>query len=358
MMYLNVKAITKHFGATCVAQGVGFSLARGEIGALLGPSGCGKTTLLRMIAGFEEPDSGSIHLQSRPLWEAGQGLAAEARQIGMVFQDYALFPHLTVWENIAFGMKDVSRREIKSTIDELLSVTGLAGVEKRYPHELSGGQQQRVALSRAIAPKPRCLLMDEPFSNLDVTLRESLSAEVREIIKRFGITALMVTHNQHEAFAMADRIGVMMAGNILQWDTPEGLYHKPETLSVARFIGEGSLLAGTLTSEGTLDCGLGAFSVAENIGREAVQKVHVFVRPEAVQIATSGKQAVARLEKSCFRGPGRSCLFQLPSGEWVRAAAETRCCLREGDAYGLSVSRDGVSLFSEHEEERFAGFSE
>lgn len=250
MMYLDVEAITKHFGDTCVAHGVGFSLEQGDIGALLGPSGCGKTTLLRMIAGFEDPDGGAIHLHGQPLWTGGRGVAAEDRHIGMVFQDYALFPHLTVWENIAFGMKHVSRAEIKATIEELLVVTGLAGVEKRYPHELSGGQQQRVALARAIAPKPRCLLMDEPFSNLDVTLRESLSAEVREIIKRFGITALMVTHNQHEAFAMADRIGVMMAGRILQWDTPEGLYHKPETLSVARFIGEGSLLKGTLTPTG------------------------------------------------------------------------------------------------------------
>jgi len=354
-MYLDVEAITKHFGDTCVAHGVGFSLEQGEIGALLGPSGCGKTTLLRMIAGFEEPEGGSIHLHGNPLWTGGRGLSAEDRHIGMVFQDYALFPHLTVWENIAFGMKNVSRAEIKETIEELLAVTGLAGVEKRYPHELSGGQQQRVALARAIAPKPRCLLMDEPFSNLDVTLRESLSAEVREIIKRFGITALMVTHNQHEAFAMADRIGVMMAGKILQWDTPEGLYHHPENLSVARFIGEGSLITGTLSPDGTLDCELGAFPVEMKTVNGTAEKVHVFIRPEAIRIAASCEDATARLEKSCFRGPGRSCLFQLPSGELIKAASETRCCLREGEAYGLSVAREGVSLFQDQGEGRCAG---
>lgn len=345
MTYLDVKAVTKHFGGTCVAQGVGFSLEQGEIGALLGPSGCGKTTLLRMIAGFEEPDGGAIYLQGRPVWEAGQGLAAEARQIGMVFQDYALFPHLTVWENIAFGMNGVSRGEKRAIIDELLFVTGLSGAEKRYPHELSGGQQQRVALARAIAPKPRCLLMDEPFSNLDVTLRESLSAEVREILRRFGITALMVTHNQHEAFAMADRIGVMMAGRILQWDTPEGLYHTPETLCVARFIGEGSLIAGTLAPDGTVDCGLGAISLGTTPGNGVPGKVHVFVRPEAIRIAETGAKATARLEKSCFRGPGRSCLFQLSSGEQVKATAQSRCGLTEGGAYGLGVDGNGVSVF-------------
>jgi len=345
MMYLDVNAVTKHFGDTCVARKVGFALGRGEIGALLGPSGCGKTTLLRMIAGFEEPDDGAVYLGGHPLWDAGKGLAAEDRQIGMVFQDYALFPHLTVWENIAFGMKGTHRAERKATIGELLSVTGLAGAETRYPHELSGGQQQRVALARAIAPRPRCLLMDEPFSNLDVTLRESLSAEVREIIKRFGITALMVTHNQHEAFAMADRIGVMMDGSILQWDTPEGLYHSPQALAVARFIGEGSLLTGTLAPDGTLDFGLGAFPVGTTAGLSSAQQVRVFVRPEAIRIAASGTGATARLEKSCFRGPGRSCLFELPSGEQVKAEADTRCRLLEGETYGLDVDRHGVSFF-------------
>ena len=345
MMYLDVRAVTKHFGETCVARKVGFSLGQGELGALLGPSGCGKTTLLRMIAGFEEPDDGAVYLGGRPLWDEGKGLAAEERKIGMVFQDYALFPHLTVRENIAFGMQGTGRAERRETIGELLEVTGLAGAEARYPHELSGGQQQRVALARAIAPKPRCLLMDEPFSNLDVTLRESLSAEVREILKRFGITALMVTHNQHEAFAMADRIGVMMDGTILQWDTPEGLYHAPKDLAVARFIGEGSLLTGTLSPDGTLDCGLGALAVGDTPGMESARRVRVFVRPEAIRIAPSGDGALARLEKSCFRGPGRSCLFTLPSGERVKVEAGPRCPLLEGETYGLGVDRNGVSVF-------------
>ncbi len=347
MSYLDVEAITKHFGATCVARGVGFSLEKGDIGVLLGPSGCGKTTLLRMIAGFESPDGGAIHLDGRALWREGRGLAAEARHIGMVFQDYALFPHLTVWENIAFGMSGVSRKEMKATITELLLVTGLKGVEKRYPHEISGGQQQRVALARAIAPKPRCLLMDEPFSNLDVTLRESLSAEVRDIIKRFGITALMVTHNQHEAFAMADRIGVMMAGDILQWDTPEGLYHAPENLDVARFIGEGSLIAGTLTPDGDVDCSLGLFTGMAEAEPGEAKRVHVFVRPEAVRVAPSHAPARARLEASCFRGPGRSCLFRLPGGEGVKVASHDRCGLTEGSSYGLCVAEEGLSLFLE-----------
>ena len=220
-------------------QDVSFGLHAGDIGVLIGPSGCGKTTLLRAVAGLEPVTAGFIKLASQVVSSAGLNLAPEARQIGMVFQDYALFPHLNVGRNVDFGLHHLPRKERAARVAEVLELVGLAGQESRFPHELSGGQQQRVALARALAPKPRLLLLDEPFSNLDVDLRERLAHEVRTILKAAKTTALFVTHDQLEAFAIGDTIGVMHEGQLHQWDDAYTLYHRPASRFVAEFIGHG-----------------------------------------------------------------------------------------------------------------------
>ena len=229
MAHLELDRIVQHYGSHRVVNDVSFQIETGSIACLLGPSGCGKTTLLRCIAGFEPIVGGNIRMEGESISRPGRYLAPEKRQIGMVFQDYALFPHLPVSENIAFGLRKASAGQRNSRVDELLETIGLTGQGNKYPHELSGGQQQRVALARALAPRPQLILLDEPFSNLDVDLRERLSLEVRNILKHEGMTAILVTHDQHEAFAMADEIGIMYEGRIQQWDTPYNLYHRPAT---------------------------------------------------------------------------------------------------------------------------------
>ena len=219
------------------------SLEGGQIACLLGASGCGKTTVLRAIAGFEPLDEGEIRLAGRVLSTVGGQVEPEHRRVGMMFQDYALFPHLTVAQNVAFGLRRLSAKARAQTVREMLALTDLDGLGNRYPHQLSGGQQQRVALARALAPEPQLLLLDEPFSNLDIDAREKLAFELRDILKAAGRTALLVTHNQAEAFAIADRIGVMQDRTLAQWDSPYGLHHHPATPEIAAFIRREALLA-------------------------------------------------------------------------------------------------------------------
>jgi iron(III) transport system ATP-binding protein len=240
-MFLNVAQLSIHYpGASAPAvDGVTLSLAAGEIGVLIGPSGCGKTTLLRAVAGLERATAGSIAMAREVVSTPDTHVPAERRRIGMVFQDYALFPHLNVAANVGFGLAHLPKTERAARVDEVLALVGLAHLQTRYPHELSGGQQQRVALARALAPRPRLLLLDEPFSNLDVDLRERLAHEVRGILKAAGATALFVTHDQLEAFAIGDMIGVMHQGHLHQWDDAYALYHRPATRFVAEFIGHG-----------------------------------------------------------------------------------------------------------------------
>ncbi|MBA2722947.1 MAG: ABC transporter ATP-binding protein, partial [Methylibium sp.] len=228
-------------GERAAVDGVSFGLAHGQIGVLIGPSGCGKTSLLRAIAGLEPLADGRIALGEEVLGDADQRLhlPPEARRIGMVFQDYALFPHLSVAQNVAFGIQNLPRAQREERVADLLELVGLSGAARRAPHQLSGGQQQRIALARALAPAPRLLLLDEPFSSLDVDLRERLAQELRAILKKTGTTALFVTHDQLEAFALGDVIGVMNRGRLDQWDDAYHLYHRPATRFVADFIGHG-----------------------------------------------------------------------------------------------------------------------
>jgi iron(III) transport system ATP-binding protein len=231
---------------TPAVQGVNLGLRAGDIGVLIGPSGCGKTTLLRAVAGLEPISEGQILLSGRTVSAPGHTEAAERRRIGMVFQDYALFPHMDVGRNVGFGLNHLPKAERKQRVTEVLALVGLAGAEHHFPHELSGGQQQRVALARALAPRPDLLLLDEPFSNLDVDLRERLAHEVRTILKAANATALLVTHDQLEAFAIGDVIGVMHEGQLHQWDDAYSLYHRPATRFVADFIGHGVFTHATL----------------------------------------------------------------------------------------------------------------
>ncbi|MDZ4187594.1 MAG: ABC transporter ATP-binding protein, partial [Hydrogenophaga sp.] len=240
-MFLKVSHLSVQYPGQpqAAVDGASLGLRAGDIGVLIGPSGCGKTTLLRAVAGLERASSGSITLQGETVSDGQHHMPAEERRIGMVFQDYALFPHLDVGRNVAFGIHRLPRSERDQRVAEVLKLVGLDGMQTRFPHELSGGQQQRVALARALAPKPRLLLLDEPFSNLDVDLRERLAHEVRAILKAAGATALFVTHDQLEAFAIGDVIGVMHEGHLHQWDDAYALYHRPATRFVAEFIGHG-----------------------------------------------------------------------------------------------------------------------
>jgi iron(III) transport system ATP-binding protein len=240
-MFLNVSQLCVHYAGRThrAVDNASFTLAAGEIGVLIGPSGCGKTTLLRAVAGLEKASAGSIQLAGDVVSSPQVHLPAESRRVGMVFQDYALFPHLDVAHNVGFGLHHLKPVGRHLRVQEVLELVGLGDAQTLYPHQLSGGQQQRVALARALAPRPRLLLLDEPFSNLDVDLRERLAHEVRGILKAAGATALFVTHDQLEAFAIGDRIGVMHEGQLQQWDDAYELYHRPATRFVAEFIGHG-----------------------------------------------------------------------------------------------------------------------
>ncbi|NMM76637.1 ABC transporter ATP-binding protein [Acidovorax sp. SRB_14] len=250
-MFLAVNQLDVRYAgqAQPAVRGVTLGLRAGDIGVLIGPSGCGKTTLLRAVAGLEPVSAGTIHLGQQLVGSPRHSLAPEERRIGMVFQDYALFPHLSVGRNVAFGIHTLPRAEQAARVAEVLQLVGLEGSEGRFAHELSGGQQQRVALARALAPRPQLMLLDEPFSNLDVDLRERLAHEVRGILKEAGATALFVTHDQLEAFAIGDVIGVMHHGMLHQWDDAYTLYHRPDTRFVADFIGHGVFAPATLEQQ-------------------------------------------------------------------------------------------------------------
>lgn len=347
---LHIESIQKYFNETCVLSNVSFVLKKGDIGCLLGASGCGKTTLLRIIAGFEKVGGGQLSLDGNVVSSNHKHLAPEDRNIGMVFQDYALFPHLTVRENIAFGLpkkkgilfsKKLTAAQ-EERIDEMLKLVGLSNNADAYPHELSGGQQQRIALARALAPKPKLLLMDEPFSNLDITLRERLSVEMRAIIKQEGITALMVTHNQSEAFAMGDVIGIMSDGVLHQWDTPIQVYQHPATEFTASFIGEGSLIGGTLSGT-TVQTALGDYPIADmTFFTDAEKKVSILIRPEQLHInspvSASNQFPSGKIEQILFRGAHQHCTVRLTSNETVTINCPLHDQLTIGQQVHLSYS--------------------
>lgn len=302
MPLLKVDNIAAGYDDHNVVNDLSFRVNQGEIVSLLGASGCGKTTVLRTIAGFEPIRSGSIDINNACVSTPGQLVAPEHRSIGMVFQDYALFPHLSIADNIAFGLRKLANKDRRYQVNKLLSAVGLPGLGERYPHELSGGQQQRVALARALAPSPSLLLMDEPFSNLDVELRERLSLEIRDILKNQGITGIMVTHDQHEAFAVSDKIGVMHEGSIIQWDTPYNLYHEPNSRFVADFIGQGEFITGTVAAPSHFETEFGMLE-SDRCDCENAQgrQVDILLRPDDLLPDSDGPIKATVVEKA-FKG--------------------------------------------------------
>ena len=327
-----------------VARGVSFGLKEGEIGCLLGPSGCGKTTILRCIAGLEPVHGGEIRLAGEVMSRPGRTAPPEARRVGFVFQDYALFPHLTVGDNVAFGLKALPRAEREARVRELLAAVGMANAASKYPHELSGGQMQRVALARALAPKPHLLLLDEPFSNLDVELRERLSIEVRAILKALATTALLVTHDQHEAFAMADYVGVMHDGLIEQWDPPYALYHRPATRFVADFVGEGVLIDARAGDDDGIDTVLGPLHHCPGCSIKPGMDVSLLLRPDDVQ-HDDHSPLKAEVVKKAFRGAEFLYTLRLEDGNEVLSLVPSHHNHAIGERIGIKLDVDHVIAF-------------
>ena len=356
MEQLELNAVVQRYGATTIVDGVDFKLAAGQIACLLGPSGCGKTTLLRCIAGFEEIAGGEIRLHGDVVSRKGQRLAPEKRRIGMVFQDYALFPHLTVEQNVAFGLGRKPGADADLRVRQLLATVGLGGQGSKYPHELSGGQQQRVALARALAPRPRLILLDEPFSNLDVGLRERLSVEVRDILKREGSTAILVTHDQNEAFAMADEIGVMYNGRIQQWDTPYNLYHRPANRFVADFIGQGVLVSGVVAPGNSVKMELGTLESDTPVecsetcdACDSGCRVDILLRPDDI-VHDDASPVQAEVLQKAFRGADILYTLRLDSGTQVLSLVPSHHNHALGEKIGIRLDADHVIAFKKHDE--------
>jgi iron(III) transport system ATP-binding protein len=334
---IRLESVTKRFGDVVAVHRTSFCVDRGEVVALLGPSGCGKTTLLRLVAGFERPDEGTVEVDGQTVSAAGAWVPPEQRRIGMVFQDYALFPHLTVAENVGFGL---GRRLRTKRVPELLDIVGLGGLGRRYPHELSGGQQQRVAVARSLAPSPELVLLDEPWSNVDPFLRESLRAEVTEIIRPLGVTVVLVTHDREEAFSLADRIALMRDGAVVQEGTSEELYFAPVSRWAAEFVGAGNVLTGRVV-HGLVETAIGAFPAN---GASVDGSARVLVRPELLELEChpAGEAEVVARE---FRGhdvfyrvvlDGVELVSQRPSNEVVPLGARVSIRLHEGRVPVLS----------------------
>ena len=352
-MFLEVSQLQVRYGQTGrpAVDGVTFGLQAGDIGVLIGPSGCGKTTLLRAVAGLEPVSGGEIRLDNHVVSAAGVNLPPEQRRIGMVFQDYALFPHLDVGDNVAFGIHHLGRTERARRVTEVLELVGLGGSERRYAHELSGGQQQRVALARAMAPAPRLLLLDEPFSNLDVDLRERLAHEVRAILKAAGATALFVTHDQLEAFAIGDVIGVMKDGHLHQWDDAYTLYHRPATRFVADFIGHGVFTPATIRQSGgevVVQTALGELrDVAECPLPDAFPAGSCDVLLRADDIVHDDDAPVkAEIMRKAFRGSEFLYTLRLKTGETVLAHVPSHHDHRVGEWIGIRALVDHVVTFN------------
>jgi iron(III) transport system ATP-binding protein len=328
---VRLAGVGKRFGEVVAVDAASLCVDRGGIVAVLGPSGCGKTTLLRLIAGFERPDTGTVEVAGRTVAGPGAWIPPEQRRVGMVFQDYALFPHLTVAQNIGFGL---ARRARTARVAELLSAVGLDGLDRRYPHELSGGQQQRVALARALAPAPELVLLDEPWSNVDPFLREALRGEVAELIRRLGVTAVLVTHDREEAFSVADRIALMREGTVVQEGTAEELYFAPESRWAAEFVGAANVLRGTIAG-GLVRTAVGSFSANGANGRAEVE---VLVRPELLELAPDPSGAAEVVARE-FRGhdvfyrvrlEDVELVSQRPSNEVVPLGARVAIRLHDG----------------------------
>lgn len=322
-------------------EDISFSVRQGEILCLLGPSGCGKTTILRAIAGFERVINGTITLSGHLVSSPDRLVPTEQRHIGMVFQEYALFPHLRVEKNIAFGLNHLPRPQQRAIVDDLLTLTGLRGLEHRYPHELSGGQQQRVALARALALRPVLLLLDEPFSNLDPDMASRMRQDLHALLRQTKITAILVTHDHDEAFSMADHVAVLNRGRLEQFDTPEAIYHLPATPFVADFVGQADFISGVVDNQ-VVTTELGEFPNAQKLATGT--KVVVMIRPDDLHIVPT-KGANARIVARQFKGSENLYTIRLASGQIVHSSESSLSIYQAGTPIALRVTATHTVLF-------------
>lgn len=341
MSQLSLRHVSVQYQQQRIIDNLSLTLEKGEIRCLLGPSGCGKSSLLKAIAGLQPIHSGKIELADRLLSDKRKQVAPEGRKIGMVFQDIALFPHLTVAQNICFGLQKQSKQEQAKRLRDLLMLIGMESLADRYPASLSGGQQQRVALARALAPHPQVLLMDEPFSGLDVSLKESLVPEIRQILKQTGTTALLVTHDQQEAFAVADVISVMQHGHIAQNGSAEELYHTPTSRFVAEFVGRGQFIQGKVEKAGTVSTPLGSLPLADTASFNEGEAVDVLIRPEDLYYHHSSPTRLL-ITNRWFRGDKQHIELALDT-QRVLSSAPADLFMQEGEHLPVSLrNRDAV----------------
>lgn len=344
---LQLDRISKYFSETPVVESVSLKLRQGELLSLLGASGCGKTTLLRLIAGFERPQSGRIELAGQEVASPNRWLPPEQRDIGMVFQDYALFPHLTVAQNVGFGLKKSYRKrsypaqQAKKLIADAIAQVGLSGLEKRFPHELSGGQQQRVALARALAPQPALILLDEPLSNLDVQVRSHLREEIRSILKTTGSTAIFVTHDQEEALSISDRVAVMNRGRLEQLATPERLYGEPATRYVAEFVTQGNFLPATYDGKGWKTA-IGTFIL--NQEQPISDHADLMIRQQDIRLEPDEKGAIVVVDRQ-FLGREHRYTIQISSGARLQVLSAMKPVLNVGTRVKVRVNLSTVRVF-------------
>lgn len=341
--HLVLQDIAIRYASKTIVDSISFALEEGEIGCLLGPSGCGKTTLLRTIAGFERPARGTITLRGNEVASASLLVPPEKRRVGMVFQDYALFPHLTIEQNIKFGLSKQSKPEQQQRVDALLTLIGLPHTKKRYPHQLSGGQQQRIALARALAPKPDILLLDEPFSNLDVELREHLAHDVRQLIKAEKVTAILVTHDQQEAFATSDKIALLNDGKLVQWGSANELYEQPNSIFSAEFIGQGSLIKGAIKqgANGTnsLHSEVGHLAIPENVANTfSDNSAKLLIRPDKITLSNNESGTPVTLISKSFRGGYYLCTLETNNKQLLTALLPAQNIPNPGAQLFITVS--------------------
>lgn len=342
-VHLQLKNVCVGFSKELVVRDVSFKLEKGQIGCLVGPSGCGKTTLLRAIAGFEGLRAGSISLVGKEISNSAWKLPPEKRSIGIVFQEFALYPHLSVEKNIAFGLHGHETQDL--IVDKFVKLVGLEKVRKHFPYELSGGQQQRVALARALAPGPEVLLLDEPFSQLDPHLKERLIDEMKYLFKSLGTTVLMVSHQQDEAFDLADSIGVMREGNLLQWQSPYELYHRPGDKFVSDFIGRGVFLPGEVVGPGQVKTEIGLLNDKEAPDLNLGAIVQVLVRPDDV-IHDDESNFQAEVVGRYFRGPYYLYHLRLATGRKLMALVQSHHDHPVGSHIGIKLELDHLVCFS------------
>lgn len=339
---LSIKNLTCQYDAQTVLESLSLEVEQGQIVCLLGASGCGKTTLLKAVAGLLPLSSGTMSLNGVTIDDGENWLPPEQRNIGMIFQDYALFPHLTVAENIAFGLKHETAQQKLLKVEEMLGLVHLKGYGERYPHQLSGGQQQRVAIARSLAYKPDLLLLDEPFSNIDTQVRHELIREIRKIFKQQGVTAIFVTHSREEAFAFADKMAVMNHGVIEQYGTASELYYHPSSKFVADFLGGGSYLAATRVSEREFDTHLGVVEASAQQEIKIQADCALLLRPQHVQIQADEDSAVKVLEQH-FMGDHCRYVIDVNGDRLLAISAEA---LNVGDSVAVRVETQGVLAFA------------